>query len=594
MARRQGIVVEEHGALKLKVLLQEWHGLDLALIFLETRRVFRQTRDLLNIPDVGRLGDVLVAVDFGLLVAPVWKRRSVSPHGDLGREVDELEVRGHGLELLLVLAVLNSDLEEGIVETLVVRVFEGNGSELLVRGVERRSDIVSKKPTVSHQVTETDNIAVLDGVATAFHLLGRDDLPEVVGVVVRVASDLLALGRDATVLVTQRVFVNMRVKVDLGVLVLHRNVVEVVNSNGLLGHEVVAQCLLEFRRHEIITGTRSGKDGEVDLEPEEVHHERHNDESNDASAEVLAKSRDAQRALLAVDVEQVPEVDDDRHTDREEGEGTDVLGANNAGHADTSQKKPLPPLPTKRRMTELVETDVAQNAQGHEENQSGIEQDEASLTNVRVVKENDGGRNNARREAVARLPHDPEDHADGQGTHHSRHRSVRDVRNSVGDVRVANVLEEEGSIIADQPTSECEEELAKGRVNIKEVGSLKVVRCKLRFRLSDCTCSIIICSLVLVSYLAKVHFIEHHLVGMANPPEARDECQDRYDSESKLVVPFSLYSLLRRALELVDRVVCDVWRLCCVCVGCAALPSSLADSVGGHCRWSVARIGSIS
>jgi hypothetical protein len=74
-----------------------------------------------------------------------------------------------------------------------------------------------------------------------------------------------------------------------------------------------------------------------------------------------------------------------------------------------------------------------------------------------------------------RLPHDPEDNADGQGTHHGRHRSVRDIGDSVGDVRVADVLEEERSIVANQPAGECKEEFAKGRVDIEEVGSLKVV-----------------------------------------------------------------------------------------------------------------------
>jgi hypothetical protein len=103
-----------------------------------------------------------------------------------------------------------------------------------------------------------------------------------------------------------------------------------------------------------------------------------------------------------------------------------------------------------------------------------------------------------------------------------------------------------------------------------------------------------ICSLILVSYLAKVHLIEDHLVGMADSPEARDECQDRDHSQSKLVVPFSLYGLLRCTLELADRIVGDVWCVCCVCVGCVTLGSSLADSVGGHCRWSLAQIGQIS
>lgn len=335
---------------------------------------------------------------------------------------------------------------------------------------------MSEKPAVSHQVAEADDIAVFDGFTIAFNIRSRrNDLPKVVGVVVRVASDLLTLRRDAAIIVTQRVFVDMRVKVDLGILVLHRNVVEVVDSYGLLGHKVVAQGLLELWCHEVVTRARPREYGEVNLEPEEIHHERNNDKSDDARAKVFSKGRDAQRTLLAVDVEQVPEVDDDGYTDGEEGEGADILGANNARHADTSQEEPLPPLAAKGIVSQLVESNVAQNAQSHEEHQCRIQQDETSLSNVRVVEKNDGSCNNACREAVARLPHDQEDNTDRQGTHHSRHRPVCDVWNSVGDVGIANVLEEEGSIVANEPAGECEEELAKGRVHVEEVGSLEVV-----------------------------------------------------------------------------------------------------------------------
>jgi hypothetical protein len=82
-------------------------------------------------------------------------------------------------------------------------------------------------------------------------------------------------------------------------------------------------------------------------------------------------------------------------------------------------------------------------------------------------------------------------------------------------------------------------------------------------------------------YLAKVYFIEHHLVGMADAPEARDESQDCDHSQSKLVVPFSLYCLFCDTLELFDRILC-VHDWCCFCVSRAALSASLANSIGGH------------
>ena len=98
---------------------------------------------------------------------------------------------------------------------------------------------------------------------------------------------------------------------------------------------------------------------------------------------------------------------------------------------------------------------------------------------MRVVKEDHGSRNDTGGKAVARFPHNPEDNADRKRSHHCGHRSVCDVRDLVCDVRVADVFEEEGAIVSNEPACECEEELAKGRVNIEEVGALKVVGCEL-------------------------------------------------------------------------------------------------------------------
>ena len=92
-------------------------------------------------------------------------------------------------------------------------------------------------------------------------------------------------------------------------------------------------------------------------------------------------------------------------------------------------------------------------------------------------------------------------------------------------------------------------------------------------------------NLYLYAHLAKVHLIKHHLVGMADTPEAGDKCQDRDHSERKLVVPFSLYRLFRNALELADCLVYIDARGC-FCVIRAALSSSLANSsIGGHVWW---------
>lgn len=68
---------------------------------------------------------------------------------------------------------------------------------------------------------QLNNIVVSHDPATTRlgDFLGRDDLPVVVGVVVGIASDLLALGTDTAVIIPQRVSFFVRVEVLLRVLV---------------------------------------------------------------------------------------------------------------------------------------------------------------------------------------------------------------------------------------------------------------------------------------------------------------------------------------------------------------------------------------
>ena len=158
------------------------------------------------------------------------------PHGDFCGEVDKFEVGGHSLKLLARFSILDSNFEESIVEAWAIGFFEWGGGELLIRWEERRGDIVRKEPAVGDEVAEADEVAVLDGVAKTFHRYRRNDLPEVVGVVVRVPSDLLALRRYSPIFVAQRIFVDVRVQIYLGFLVAHSDVVKVVDPDGLLRH----------------------------------------------------------------------------------------------------------------------------------------------------------------------------------------------------------------------------------------------------------------------------------------------------------------------------------------------------------------------
>lgn len=474
----------------------------------------------------------------------------MSPHGDLCGNVDELELDRHGLEVHAGLCAIHSDLEKGVIEALAVGIVVADSSELLVGGVVRRGDIVGEEPGVGHKMAETDNITDMNAVASLFRdgASSRDNLPEVVGVIVGISGDLLTLGRDTAVVVTKRVSVGMTVEVDLCVLVTDVDGVVVVDADGLLGHDVVAESLLELGAHEVVTGTGAVEDGEMDLEPEEVEHERDDDQTSDTSTQVLAELGQTESALSTVDVEKRPEVNGDGDADGEEGEGTDVLCRDDAAEADTSQEQPLPPLAAEGDVAELVEADVAPDGQSHEENEGGVEKNESCLANMGVVEEHKASSQDTGGQRVARLPHDHENGRDGQSTHRGRHCAVRNVGDLVCDVRVANVLKQKLAIVADQPACEREQELAKRRVHIEEVGSLEIVGCELS-EVSDWCHGRVSCSGL---YLAKVDFIKDDLVGVGDGVEASCESEEGDDGESELVVPVVRCRLLGLVLQLVE------------------------------------------
>lgn len=58
-----------------------------------------------------------------------------------------------------------------------------------------------------------------------------------------------------------------------------------------------------------------------------------------------------------------------------------------------------------------------------------------------------------------------------------------------------------------------------------------------------------------VTYLAKVDFVKHHLIGMANSPESSDECQNGCQGEGGPVISFAgrrilLHRSLRKLVKL--------------------------------------------
>lgn len=272
-----------------------------------------------------------------------------------------------------------------------------------------------KKDGVSADVSETDKVVVLDMTAGLVVILERDDLPVVVGIIVRVTCNLLSLAGNATVVVTERVAVRMRVEVGLGFLVSDRNRVVVVNGDGIGEHDVVAQSLLELGSHKVISGTRSGQDGEMDLEPEEVEEEGHDDQTKGPSTKVLDEQAHRKSATRPLDIQEIPQVDDDGGADGDKGESADILGGDVAGQRKTGENKPLPPLAREGLVPQLVEPNIEQQAARHGEDEGGIEKDQSRLAYVGIVEEDETSGKETGRQAVARLPHDQIDNRDGQG-----------------------------------------------------------------------------------------------------------------------------------------------------------------------------------
>lgn len=199
---------------------------------------------------------------------------------------------------------------------------------------------------VGNNVTESDEVVILD-VTIELLVIGTsgENLPIVVGVIEWVTSDLLTLAGNTTIVIPQRITLRVAVKVSLGLLVLDRDGVVIVNGDGVAEHDVVAQGLLELGGHEIITGAGAGENGEVNLEPEEVKEEGQEDQAESSSSKVLAELSQGQSSTRPLNIQQVPKLNDNSRTNGDEGEKTNVFGRDIAGKGKSSEDQPLPPLP---------------------------------------------------------------------------------------------------------------------------------------------------------------------------------------------------------------------------------------------------------
>jgi len=94
---------------------------------------------------------------------------------------------------------------------------------------------------------------------------------------------------------------------------------------------------------------------------------------------------------------------------------------------------------------------------------------------VGIVQQNQARGQNTSRQAVPRLPHDQEDDRDCQGTENRRQGAEGDIGHLINDIRIADVIKVEVTIISNQPAHKGEQQLAERGVHIKEVCPLEVV-----------------------------------------------------------------------------------------------------------------------
>jgi hypothetical protein len=89
--------------------------------------------------------------------------------------------------------------------------------------------------------------------------------------------------------------------------------------------------------------------------------------------------------VTLLDIEDAPQVPEHRRADARKGEQPDHLAAEGTSEGRAGGKHPSPPLARELAVSLLVELDVAEERESHEEHKGGVQEDEAGLGDVAVV-----------------------------------------------------------------------------------------------------------------------------------------------------------------------------------------------------------------
>lgn len=272
----QSGIVLKHQDLKLGELLEEIDVLD-GLVF-DVHRAISEIvtgsilQDLIDIPNIRLVQVVLVAIYFLLTKRPVRKLAFVGPQGDSSRHMDQSEMSTLASERFALVRFLHLDLEHGIIATILGIGWDRG--KLLIRWHKRRGDVVRKQQRLCHDVLQLNDVILPDDTSTSRrrNLLGRQDLPVIVRIVVRVTRNLLTLTTDSTIIISEGVPFHVRMQKRFRILVLESDRVKVSNLLSVQQEFIALQGLLKSRAHERVSGTRVDQDSQVNPKEEHVEH----------------------------------------------------------------------------------------------------------------------------------------------------------------------------------------------------------------------------------------------------------------------------------------------------------------------------------
>lgn len=170
-----------------------------------------------------------MSINLLLIESPIGELMARQHHIHSGHRMLQFEVVGLGSQHLSLIAVNQPQVEQGLIVAL--HLVLGQGSELLVGGVTRGSNIVGDQERVSLSVEELDDVVMTDNPSTTSlgESFGGNDDPVVVLILMGITSDLLALTADPLVGVFTRITLRVRMKQVLGADMLDSNRVKVTN-----------------------------------------------------------------------------------------------------------------------------------------------------------------------------------------------------------------------------------------------------------------------------------------------------------------------------------------------------------------------------